>query len=151
MSNDVRYGAEYWREAVEAAENNDWDPIDSLEGHGPAAQWIADDLYTSEKVGQDGGIIEAAIQALADKGETEFSAERLTTVVQSYRGETVDDWRTLAEEHAEENGVELVFLGGEPNEHDYHQWYMQRGVSEGEVYAPASSGGTLHWFDTNKW
>lgn len=149
---DVTYSRENWESALEAAEIADWDPIDAGEQHGPLAQWICDQAIDHEKVDRDDGVIEAAFVALADRGEREFSPERLITVLDSHRGETADDWRTLAEGYADENGCKIAFLGGgEPTERDYRQWYMDHGVTPGEVYAPISAGGTLHWFDSNKW
>lgn len=148
---DLMYSRDEWDAALEAAEVASWDAIDAGEQHGPLAQWICDQVIDHDKVQRDDQRIEAAFVVLTERGETEFSPERLITVLNSYWGETVDDFRTVAEEYADENGIELVFLGGEPTEHDYHQWYMNRGVPEGRVYAPTSAGGTLYWFDSNKW
>lgn len=149
---DHAYSKTEWDGALEAAEVADWDPIDAREQHGPLAQWLCDQIIDHGKVNRDSGIIEAAFTALTERGEAEFSPERLIDVLNSYRGETVDDWRTLAEEYADENGYVIAFVGaGQPTEADYRRWYMNHGVTEGEVYAPVSAGGTLHWFDTNKW
>lgn len=150
MSDDVRYELDYWRDALEAAEFRDWCPTDSLEKHGPLAQWLCNEVIDHEKVDRNREVVEAAFDALKGKGEVEFGPERLMTVILSYRGDTVDDWRTLAEEHAEENGAELVFLGGRASEEEYRRWYLAR-QPEGEVYVPTSAGGTLYWFDSNKW
>lgn len=148
---DVNYSKTEWDGALEAAETADWDPVDAGEQHGPLAQWLCDQVIDHGKVNRDDGIIEAAIAVLANKGEAEFSPERLITVLDSYRGETVDDFRTLAEEYADENGYKIVPIGGESTEADYQRWYLNHGVIEGEVYAPVSVGGTLHWFDSNTW
>lgn len=148
---DILYSRNEWDAALEAAEIAAWDAIDAGEQHGPLAQWLCDQVIDHDKVERDDQRIEAAFVVLTGRGETEFSPERLIDVLNSYRGETVDDFRTLAEEYADENGVELVFLGGEPTESDFRQWYMKRGVSEGEVYATTSAGGTLYWFNTHQW
>jgi hypothetical protein len=149
---DVTYSREEWDGALEAAEIAEWDSIDAGEQHGPLAQWICDQVIDHDKVERDDQRIEAAFAVLTERGETEFSPERLIDVIKSFRGETVDNWRTLAEEYADENGYKIAFIGsGEPTEHDYHQWYMNHGVAEGEVYAPTSAGGTLYWFDSNQW
>lgn len=149
--NDFTYSRDEWDAALEAAETVEWDSIDAGEQHGPLAQWICYQTIGHYKVERDDQRIEAAFAVLTERGEARFSPDRLITVLNSYRGDTVDDFRTLAEEYAEENGIELVFLGGEPTEHDYHQWYMGHGVAGGEVYAATSAGGTLYWFDSNKW
>lgn len=148
MSDDVRYELEYWRGALEAADLYGWDSIDAGERHGPLAQWLCDQAIDHDNVQRDDQRIEAAFNALESKGETEFSPERLTDILWSFNGETVDDWRTLAEEYAEENGYKLVGL--ETTE-QYQRWYAENGIREGEVYASTSVGGTLYWFDTNKW
>ncbi|QBZ72203.1 hypothetical protein SEA_KRADAL_317 [Streptomyces phage Kradal] len=148
---DVRYSRNEWDNALEAAESFDWDSIDAGEQHSPLAQWLCDQVIDHAKVERDEQRIEAAFAVLTERGEDEFSPERLITVLESYRGETVDDWRTLAEEYAEENGIEMVFLNGTPTEDVYHAWYAANGIREGEVCAPSSVGGTLYWFDTNKW
>lgn len=150
--NDILHTREEWDSALEAAETAEWDPVDAGEQHGPLAQWICDRVIGHEKVERDHRRIEAAFVALTEHGETEFSPERLVTVLNSFRGETVDDWRTLAEEYADESGYKIAFIGGgEPTEHDYRQWYMGHGVAPGEIYAPTSAGGTLYWFDSNRW
>jgi hypothetical protein len=148
---NVTYSREEWDAALEAAEFAEWDSIDAGEQHGPLAQWLCDQVIDHDKVERDEQRIEAAFVVLTERGEAQFSPERLITVLNSRRGETVDDWRTLAEECADEKGIELMPIGGEPTEHDYHQWYMNHGVTDGEVYAPVSAGGTLYWFDSNQW
>lgn len=149
---EFNYNKDEWDAALEAAETAEWDPIDAGEQHGPLAQWLCDQVIDHEKVARDSDRIEAAITVLADSDELEFSPERLITVLDSYRGETVDNFRTLAEEYAEENGYQLAFVGEKaPTDDDYLQWYLNHGVSDGEVFAPIAAGGTLHWFDSNKW
>lgn len=149
--NDIKYTREEWDASLEAAEFAAWDAIDAGEQHGPLAQWICDQVIDHDNVDGDDQRIEAAFEVLTERGETEFSPERLIDVLNSYRGETVDDFRVLAEEYAEENGIELVFLGDEPTEDDYHKWYAENGIADGEVCVPTSAGGTLYWFDSNKW
>ncbi|MCP9209560.1 hypothetical protein [Streptomyces cucumeris] len=148
---NLRYSRDEWDSALEAAESLDWDPVDAEEQHSPLAQWLCDQVIDHDKVERDVARIEAALNVLTERGEGEVSPERLIDVLNSYQGETVDDWRTLAEEYADENGIELVFLNGTPTEDDYHKWYVGRGVWAGEVCAGTSVGGSLYWFDSSKW
>jgi hypothetical protein len=148
---DVRYSRDEWDNALEAAEIAEWDSIDAGEQHGPLAQWLCDQVIDHDKVERDSERIEAAFVALTENDEDEFSAERLIDVLNSYRGETVSDWRTLAEEHAEETGTTLAFVGGTPTADDFEKWYADNAINDGEVCAETSAGGTLYWFDSNKW
>jgi hypothetical protein len=157
------YSVQDWRDAAEAAEEWGACPIDTEENTpgapGQLGTWLCNEVYGNEVVGEGNeaqepteGIIYGAIGALESVDLPEFSPALLLTVLSTYRGETVDDFRVLAEEYAEENGIELVFLGGEPSEDDYHKWYAENGIAEGEVCAPTQPGGTLVWFNRgNKW
>jgi hypothetical protein len=148
---DIRHSRNEWDDALEAAESYDWCPTDSAEGHGPLAAWICVDVIDREEVGRDRLRIDAAFAVLAENGEDEFSPERLIDVIKSWCGETVDDWRTLAEEYAEENGKELVFLNGTPTQDDYHQWFIDHGIASGETCVALPEGGTFYWFNLDKW
>lgn len=149
---DIAYSREEWDAALEAAKIAEWNAANAGEQHGPLAQWLCDQAIDHEKVKRDDQRIEAAFEVLTDRGESEFSPERLIDVLNSFRGETVDDWRTLAEEYAAENGYKIAFVGsGEPTEQDYSHWYAKNGIREGEVWAATSAGGTLYWFDSNQW
>lgn len=148
---DVKYSRDEWDGALEAAELHEWDSIDAGEQHGPLAQWLCDQVIDHKNVDRDEQRIEAAFIALTERGEDEFSPERLIDVLNSWRGETVDDWGVLADEYAEENGKELIFPGYSATEDDYRKWYADNAISDGEIYVSTSVGGTLYWFDTNKW
>jgi hypothetical protein len=157
------YSVQDWRDAAEAAEEWQQCPIDTEENTpgtpGRLGAWLCNEVYGNEVVSEGDnaeepteGIIWGAIGALDDIGFKDFSPATLLTVLSTYRGETTDDWRALAEEYANENTIELVFLGGEPSEDDYHKWYAENGIAEGEVCAPTQPGGTLVWFNRgNKW
>lgn len=150
-SMNLRYSKTEWESALEGARESDWDSIDAGEQHGPLAQWLCYQVIDHENVGRDDQRIEAAFIVLAEHDEDEFSPERLIDVLNSWRGETVSDWQILAEEYAEENGKELVFLNGTPTDDDYRRWYADNGISNGAVCAETTIGGTLYWFDSNKW
>ena len=159
------YPVSDWNEAIEAGREWEWCPTDTQENTpgnpGWMGQWLAENVIGWDMKFQgvndycDGitdEMVEAALTVLVQKRQDPvISGNELLAALKSYRGNTVDDFRTLAEEDAEEDGIELVFLGGEPTEHDYHQWYMSHGVKEGDVYAATSAGGTLYWFDSHQW
>lgn len=156
MSDNVTYGLDYWRDALEAAGIESWCPTDSLEKHGPLAQWLCLDVIDHEKVGRNEAIIEAAFEALKEKDETEFSAERLMTVVLSYRGETVDDFEQLAREYARDDytgpdNPEDNDWEGFNTEADFEKWFVAWGQTEGEICVTTEGGGTLYWFNTHQW
>lgn len=149
MSN-IMYTISEWYSALDSAEVNDFDPVDSGEDHGPLAAWLCEQ-YTHEKVNQNGEILEAVISVLEGEEHEAFSPETFLTVLLSYRGDTETSFRTLVEEHLEETYDFAHSLPGNPSEDDYRKWYLDHCRSEGEVYTGVTSGSGFFWFDTNKW
>lgn len=167
ITETMRYPADEWTAGLEAAEEWEFCPIDTQENTpgspGRLGAWLIDELYGAKVAGKSHGrreedcetvdelILRAAIGALMVERDVWFTASELRSAVESYDGETGDDWRVLAEQYAEETGTTLVFIGGEPTEDDYHKWYADNGIRDGLVCAPTDDGGTLYWFDKNKW
>lgn len=165
ITKEMTHHISVWREALEAGREYEWCPIDTQENTpgvpGYLGQWLAENVIGWD-MQADGsnehcdhvtdGMVEAAVTALLEeRNEVIISGAELMAVLRSYRGETVDDFQILAEEYADEHGIELVFLGGEPTANDYELWYAERGIPDGEVCAPIEGGGTLHWFNSHVW
>ncbi len=150
---NTEYYRNEWDNALEAAEGADWDPIDAGEQSGPLAQWICDEVIDHVNVGRDDRRIEAAFNLLTGRGEEPFSADRLITVLGSWRGETVDDWQILAKEYAEtdytgeDNPADTNWKGFRFMD-DYRRWFLNNGVTDGEAHI-GSTPGMLYWFDLN--
>lgn len=165
ITEEMTFPATDWRDAIEAGRAAEWCPVDTQEENpgivGYLGQWMAENLIGWDMTADGSNehcdhvtddMIEAAVTVLIEqRRDPVISGRELRAALTSYRGETVDDFQKLAEEYAEEQGVELVFLNGTPTADDYEQWYAERGIPDGEVCAPTEAGGTLHWFNSHKW
>lgn len=162
---------EQWREALEAAEGNEFCPIDTRESGlgevGALGAWLCDELYGSDKAGRARGdvkgvhvteqIIDGALAVLEQEGWAAATPDRIETVIRSYRGETGTDFEKLARDYAEtdyigpesENPAASGWKGF--TSHSYETWYVDHATGEGEVCGEISDGGTLIWFDKFKW
>ena len=147
---DILYSVDEWNNALEAAENNEFDPVDSENDGGPLAGWLAEQ-YTHEKVGQDAEKLEAVISVLENEGHDEFSSETFMTVLLSYRGETETSFHTLVEIHMEENYGFSGSLPGNPGEDELESWYFDNVANGSETYTSVASGSAFYWFDKAKW
>lgn len=147
---DIPYTIDDWNNALEAAENNDFDPVDSEQGDGPLAGWVAEQ-YTHPKVNKNVEVLEAVINVLQQHSHEPFSTKMFMTVLLSYTGDTQTCFRFLVEDHMSEvynfNGP----FPGNPGEDEYKKWYLANCCNEGEVYAEVASGSGLYWFDRNQW
>lgn len=171
IKGDTAFTLDQWREALGAAEGNEFCPIDTREGGGEVGAlgaWICDELYGSDKAGKGRGdvkgahvterIIDGALAMLEQEEWTAATPDRIETVIRSYRGETGTDFEKLARDYAETD-----YIGPEDenpaasgwegfgSEHDFERWYVDNGTSEGEVCGEIAEGGTLIWFDKFKW
>lgn len=147
---DVLYTVYEWNNALEAAEINEFDPVDSENDGGPLAGWLSEQ-YTHDKVGKDAEILEAVVNVLENEGYDTFSPETFFTVLLSYRGETETDFRILVENYMEENHGYTGSLPGNPDDDALEQWYFDNVATEGETCASVSSGSSLYWFDKSQW
>jgi hypothetical protein len=160
----AEYPLAVWREALEAAEVWDFCPIDTQENTpgdpGRLGAWISDELRGHDVAGPEGQeerttvteeMLHAAFNVLGDDRDT-FSPSLLAGVLCTYRGETVDDFKVLAEEYAEDdytgpdNPAETGWDGFD-SEAAYEIWYIVNAIPDGEVCASGSEGGTLYWFN----
>ncbi|MFD4949556.1 hypothetical protein ACFWNT_45520 [Streptomyces sp. NPDC058409] len=143
MTNPYTYGTQQWREAFEAAEGAEW--IDASEQGGELAR-VVTELYTADLVGKGQGRLYAAITVAGDQADV-FNQEFLEKVLNSYRGESESDLDKVATDYIEENwpGFPLQAI---PSLEDFANEYA---IRENGACAPDQPGGTLHYFDTNKW
>ncbi|MFC9505477.1 hypothetical protein [Streptomyces sp. NPDC057002] len=141
----MNFSARDWQDAYGAAEENGFDEIDARENGGELAAVVAS-FYTHDKVGQDEGILYAAIQVLSQK-TTEWVPEYLETVLNSYDGESEDDLKKVATDYIEEQWPGFP-VGTVPDLESFARTYA---IPESRVFSPSQPGGTLHYFDTNKW
>lgn len=153
--NDVLYTAEEWRNALETAENNEFDPVDSEEDGGPLALWLCDqhtEIKDDPKWRTElpEWVLSSVITVLEDADFKSFSTETFTSVRDSYCGSTSSDFGELVREYVEdEKGFDLPFPGN-PSEEDFEKWYMNYVRRDGEVCAD-SGFGHLFWFQKNNW
>lgn len=159
------HSVQNWRDALEAAEGWEFDPIDTRERNEPeigeigaaicnelngreGLAGIAEGVKKEDAKTVDAEMIHAAIDALEGAGRDWFSLADVLKVITSYNGKTGGDMRTLAEQHAEENGYLLVGL---KTDDEYEEWYLKNGVGENEVPGETQGGGDLMWFNKNHW
>jgi hypothetical protein len=160
MTDGANYALTEWAEALEAGREWEWCPIDTQENTPGAAGdlgcWLAENVIgwdmradgTNEHCDHvTDDMVEAVLNVLREDGHLTASGEDVKRVLSSYRGETGDDFRVLAEEYAEENGYKLVGL---KTDGEFEQWYAENGIPDGEVCGELSVGGTLHWFNLNQ-
>jgi hypothetical protein len=76
------YTQDDWQTALEAAQDNDFCPIDSRERHSELAAFIAEQ-YEHETVGRDETVLQAAIDAAARQFIT-WGSEEFTEILNSY-------------------------------------------------------------------
>jgi hypothetical protein len=152
-----------WRDALEAAEEWEFCPIDTKENTpgitGLLGAWISDELHGHDVAGPEGQeitptvtapMLHAAIQVI-DDDRSSLSAATLSTVLRSYRGETGNDFTELARQYAEDdydgpdNPADTGWDGFD-SEDAYEIWYTANGIPEGERCADGGDD-TLYWFD----
>jgi hypothetical protein len=159
ITTDAPNTVDMWREAAGAAEEWAECPIDTEENTpGTAGQlgaWLCNEVYGVLVVGEGDGaqeptadVIYGAISALEAEDRDAFTPAEFLRVLATYRGETVSDFRTLAEEYADDHGYKLVGL---KTDDEYHIWYAENGIPDGEVCGETEPGGTLVWFNKNNW
>ncbi|MCX5103474.1 hypothetical protein [Streptomyces sp. NBC_00439] len=145
MTNPYTYATQQWREAFEAAEGAEWDEIDASEHGGEVARLVAV-LYTTDLVDKDEGRLYAAITVAGDEADV-FNQEFLEKVLNSYRGESEDNLNKVATDYIEETwpGFPIEAITS------LEEFANKYAIRETEACAPDQHGGTLHYFDTNKW
>lgn len=147
---DIMYSVYEWYSALEAAEVNEFDPVDAGEDHGPPAAWLCEQ-YTHEKVNHNEEIMEAVISILDKEGHDAFSPETFMTVLMSHQGESETSFKVLFDEHMSDIYGFKGDLPGYADEEDYRDWYLDHCRNDDEVYAEVASGNVLHWFKKNTW
>lgn len=142
MPDDLLFTDSEWQDAYTAAEEVGWY---AHEAGGPLAAAVAE-LYAHEMIGQDEERLWAAI-TVAGEHSGRFSRAFLEKVIASYRGETEEDLKKLASDYIEEHwpGFPLEVVK------DLEEFAHQYAIAEYERCAPGKAGGTLYYFDTNKW
>lgn len=155
---DVAYGISEWRTSYEQAEIAEWDAKSSDLQDWPIAQWMCGLVQTDETVKKDPEIMEAAINLLDEEGHNDgFSPEFFSKVLRSEKGKTGSSFEELCWEHADEN-----YNPGEPGDprqefesfvtdDDFESWYRNNVMLSHEVCAEPSVGGTLFWFNKDRW
>lgn len=147
---DVMYSINEWNKALESADNNSFDSVDSGAEYGPLASWLCEQ-YTQEKVGQDPDILEAVLNVLENHGYDKFSPELFLTVLGTYRGETNSSFEVLVYEHMEESFGFTARFPGNPGEDDHRGWYIENCCNKEDVFAEVASGSSFHWFCRMGW
>lgn len=144
--NGLEISSENWRDAFYTAEENEFDEVDSRENGGGELAAVVASLYTHEKVGQDEGILHAAIDALYAT-RSAWTPEFLERVLDSYDGESEDDLEKVATDYIEEQwpGFPVNTIK------DLKAFATTYAIPESRVFGRVQPGGTLHYFDKNKW
>lgn len=84
LNDEVQYTVQEWRDALDSAGVYYYEPEDCLNNHGPLAQFLANEM-TEDTVGNNEGVLWAAIDVLKESGREEFSPETFHTVVLAAR------------------------------------------------------------------
>jgi hypothetical protein len=168
LDTSTEYHVEYWRSALAAAEEAEFDEVDAREQsgeYGPLSAWLAEQ-YTHDKIDRDRDRLAAVITALDEEysGDTVFSAGRFETVMLSMKdGETGSDHQELVEEWIKDEGgsesvvalvgalVHAVDRGDEDDPLNWNKIFDTVVCPEAEMYVENEDGGTFYYFDKNKW
>lgn len=156
---DMNYSIQEWRDGYEQAEIADWDGKSSDLHDWPISQFLCGMAENNETIHKDPESMQAAINLIDADGRYAdgFSPEFFVGVMKSANGKTGDNFEELCQEHAEENyhpgeeGDPRTKFESFTSENDFESWYYNNAVSNGEVAATDDAGGTLFWFNTNKW
>ncbi|MBD0670051.1 hypothetical protein [Streptomyces sp. CBMA156] len=150
MDNCVEYPAQFWREALEVAEEFEFDEVDSREQgglYGLLAEWLSE-LYTHDTIERDRDRLAAVIDVLEQEGETAFPATRFEQVMESYGGENVSDYKVIGREWIEADCPEDI---SPTKVSDWKRFCTDNVFREGEVWVENKDSGTFHFFDKHKW
>lgn len=143
----MSYSAQEWKDAYEAAKNADWCATDAREqGGGELAAVVVSVYEDHERVDKDEDKLYAAIDAL--EGEvTGWAPEFLRTVLDSHAGESEDDLAKVATDYIEEQwpGFPVNTIS------DLEAFARTYAIPESHIAGVTEGGGTLHYFDKNKW
>ncbi len=172
IKDENTYPLSLWREALEVAEVAEFCPTDTREWNGgelgALGAWLCDELYgkpvNPDNVREDTGeivtenVIDGALAVLDQEDRETLTPADLRKVIESYRGETFDDFEELARDYAENDYIgpddenpALTEWEGFNSPEDFERWYTKYGTGEGEVCGEIRAGGTLIWFDKFKW
>lgn len=143
----MNYSAQEWKDAYEAAKNADWCAIDAREqGGGELAAVVVGIYEDHENVGRDEDKLYAAINALEEE-MTAWAPEFLRTVLDSYVGESEDDMAKVATDYIDEHwpGFPVDTIS------DLEAFAHTYAIPESHIAGETEGGGTVHYFDKNKW
>jgi hypothetical protein len=157
MMSDMDFPLQEWRDSYEQAEIAEWNTHSPDLHDWPLAQFMCGMVKNNDTIRRDPESMQAAMNVLASEDYDGFSPEFFNKVMQSANGKTGESFEELCREHAEENyhpGEE-----GDPREEfesfttadDFESWYTNNVIRDGEVCAEDDAGGTLFWFNKNKW